>query len=621
MCGICGFSGKIEKSESILENMMEKIKHRGPDDCGRFLSEDMSIGYRRLNIIDSDGASQPIYNEDNTLVLAFDGKIYNYISLREELTERGHIFTSDADSEVILHGYEEYGEEWLNRLRGMFSFVIYNTQTRTLFAARDCFGIKPFYYAVLDNEIVFASEIKAILEHPAYNKEINETALENYLTFQYSVLEETFFKGIFKLLPAHTLKFSSEDGPVTQRYWTPEFAPLKEASLERIVNAIDTAVADSIEAHKIGDVEIASLLSGGVDSSYVAAQFGERDTLKTFSVGFEYDKYNEVAHAKELAEQLGVKNFDKIISNSEFWNILPKIQYHMDEPMADSSAVALYYATELAGEQVKVAFSGEGADELFGGYNIYKEPLDLKILTDLPRFIRLFLGAIASALPFNIKGKNFFIRGSKSVEERFIGNAMIFSKVEREAIMKNPQGKYSPTSLTSKFYDEVRHLDDITKMQYIDLHFWMPGDILLKVDKMSAANSIELRSPLLDKEIFEMAAKIPVNYKVNQTATKYAFRMASRNVLPEESAARRKLGFPVPIRLWLKEDKYYNIVKEAFESDAAERFFKVDKLMDILDRHRTGKVDYSRKIWTVYTFLVWYKVYFCDMEKNNTEFE
>lgn len=606
MSGFCGFSGKTEDS-TVIERMMEKIKHRGPDGSATFLGESMSIGYRHLGVTDT---VQPIYNENDTLVMCLNGRIYNYKELREELIESGHVFKSDSDAEVIMHGYEEYGDELPRKLRGMFAFAIYDMKEETLFAARDNFGIKPFYYAVLDEELVFASEIKSILEHPAYAKEINELALENYLTFQYSVLEETFFKGIFKLLPAHYLKFSKESGVKLTRYWKAELAPLSEASLESVVDEISEAVAESVEAHKIGNSEIASFLSGGVDSSYMAAQFGECDTLKTLSVGFGHDKYNEVQFAKELAGQLGIENLDKIISDDEYFETFPKTQYYMDEPLADPSVVPLYYVSKLASEHVKVAFSGEGADEFFGGYNIYKEPLDLKILTDLPRFIRLILGAIASALPFNIRGKNFFIRGSKTVEERFIGNAYIFSQPEREAILKNPQGKFSPTSLTGKFYDEVRHLDDVTKMQYIDMNFWAVGDILLKVDRMSMANSIEVRTPFLDKEVLEVAAKIPVNYKVNQTATKYAFRMAAKKVLPEESTSRRKLGFPVPIRVWLSEDKYYNIVKEAFVSEAAKEFFKTDKLMDILDKHKSGKADYSRKIWTVYTFLVWHKEYF-----------
>jgi len=610
MSGFCGFSGNIDNSELVLKNMMDKIKHRGPDGETRFVYDGFAMGYRHLNISHGENKVEPIYNEGKDYAVVLNGRIYNAENLRDELTKCGHEFKNGSDAELLIRGYIEYGAELVNKLRGMFAFVIYNTQDGRLFAARDHFGAKPFYYTVLDGELVFASEIKAILEHPAYVKEINELALENYLTFQYSVLEETFFKGIFRLLPAHYMMFERGGEVAANRYWKAEFAPLKEAPLQRVIGEIEDAVAESVEAHKVGGCEIASLLSGGVDSSYIAAQFGERETLKTFSVGFAHDKYSEVEHAKELAAQLGIANFDKIITDEEYWETFPLTQYFMDEPLADPSVVPLFYVSKLASEHVKVSFSGEGADELFGGYNIYKEPLDLKILTDLPRFIRLFLGAVAQATPFAFKGKNFFIRGAKTVEERFVGNAYIFSQTEREAILRNPQGKFSPTSLTGKFYDEVQHLDDVTKMQYIDINFWAAGDILLKVDRMSMANSVEIRTPFLDKEVFGVAATVPMNYKVNQAATKYAFRMASKNVLPEESASRRKLGFPVPIRVWLREEKYYNLVKDAFNSAAAEQFFKSDKLMDILEAHKSGKADYSRKIWTVYTFLVWHRVYF-----------
>ena len=606
MCGLCGFSGQVADREIIIKNMMNKIVHRGPDSEGVYTDENMSIGYRRLSIIDLAGGDQPMYNEDRTMVLAFNGEIYNYQTLREELIEKGHVFNSKSDSEVILHGYEEYGDEVVNKLRGMFAFVVYNTITNEFFAARDYFGIKPFYYAVVDGQLVFGSEIKSILEYPAYKKEVNEIALENYLTFQYSVLEETFFKGIYKLMPSHWLKFSNGIAEV-KRYWQPEFNAPETASLEGVIKEVDNVMEDSINMHKISDVEVGSFLSSGVDSSFVAASFkGD----KTFTVGFDYDKYNEIEYAKELSESIGIDNYNKTITTEEYWNILPTVQYHMDEPLADASAVALYFVSQLASKHVKVALSGEGADEFFGGYNIYKEPLDLKILTDLPRGLRLFLGKVASLIPFHVKGKNFFIRGSKDVEERFIGNAFIFSKGEREAVLKNPSGKYSPTELTRPFYKKASHLDDTTKMQYIDIHFWLIGDILLKADKMSMANSLEVRVPFLDKEVFNVASRIPTNYKVNQTATKYAFRMAAKKVLPEDTASRRKLGFPIPIRIWLKEDKYFSVVKDAFESEAAAKFFNTAKLVDILERHKNGKADYSRKIWVVYMFLVWYKVYF-----------
>ncbi len=608
MCGLCGFT-RHEKEDfhgSALNNMMDKIIHRGPDSEGTYEGENIMLGFRRLSIIDLDEGSQPIYNEDRTKVIVFNGEIYNYQSLRAEMIEKGHIFSTNSDTEVLIHLYEEYGTGLLNHIRGMFAFAIYDMEKDELFCARDFFGIKPFYYALCNGELVFASEIKSILEYPGIKKEVNTLALENYLTFQYSVLEETFFKGIYKLMPSHYLIFK-ENQLEKIRYFQPEFTPDKALSLTEAIDAIDKGVEESIKMHKISDVEVGSFLSSGVDSSYVAACFkGD----KTFTVGFDYDNYNEIEYAKSLSEKVGIENYSKTITTEEFWDVLPKVQYQMDEPLADAAAIALYFVSQMASQHVKVALSGEGADEFFGGYNIYKEPIDLKILTDLPMPIRRLLGKIASKIPFKIKGKNFFIRGSKTVEERFIGNANVFSKKEREAILKDPAGKFDPMEITGPLYEKIKNYDDITKMQYIDIHLWLIGDILLKADKMSMAHSLEVRVPYLDKEIFKIASKIPVNYRVNKTATKYAFRMAAKRHLPEDVANKKKLGFPVPIRIWLKEDKYYHIVKAEFESENAELFFNKEKLSALLDGHRAGKADNSRKIWTVFMFLIWYRAYF-----------
>lgn len=608
MCGLCGFT-RHEKEDfhgSALNNMMDKIIHRGPDSEGTYEGENIMLGFRRLSIIDLDEGSQPIYNEDRTKVIVFNGEIYNYQSLRAEMIEKDHVFSTNSDTEVLIHLYEEYGTGLLNHIRGMFAFAIYDMEKDELFCARDFFGIKPFYYALCNGELVFASEIKSILEYPGIKKEVNTLALENYLTFQYSVLEETFFKGIYKLMPSHYLIFK-ENQLEKIRYFQPEFTPDKALSLTEAIDAIDKGVEESIKMHKISDVEVGSFLSSGVDSSYVAACFkGD----KTFTVGFDYDNYNEIEYAKSLSEKVGIENYSKTITTEEFWDVLPKVQYQMDEPLADAAAIALYFVSQMASQHVKVALSGEGADEFFGGYNIYKEPIDLKILTDLPMPIRRFLGKIASKIPFKIKGKNFFIRGSKTVEERFIGNANVFSKSEREAILKDPAGKFDPMEITGPLYEKIKNYDDITKMQYIDIHLWLIGDILLKADKMSMAHSLEVRVPYLDKEIFKIASKIPVNYRVNKTATKYAFRMAAKRHLPEDVANKKKLGFPVPIRIWLKEDKYYHIVKAEFESENAELFFNKEKLSALLDGHRAGKADNSRKIWTVFMFLIWYRAYF-----------
>ena len=611
MCGFAGFTGYLENGKDVLTDMMNKIVHRGPDSAGQYIDDKAYMGFRRLSIIDLDNGSQPMFNEDRKIVITFNGEIYNHMELREELIAKGHIFANNSDTEVLIHAYEEYGKDMLNRLRGMFAFVIWDSEKETIFAARDFFGIKPFYYTVTDDgHLIYASEIKSILAHPSYKKEVNPVALENYLTFQYSVLEETFFKGIFKLMPAHCMTYDVKNGMLNiERYWEPVFEPDNSKSLDEWVNEIDDAMHDSVKHHKISDVEVGSFLSSGVDSSYVAATFNGD---KTFTVGFDYEKYNEINYAKALSDKIKIDNYSKLVSSEEYWDAIPKIQYHMDEPLADPAAIALYFVSQTAAKHVKVSLSGEGADEFFGGYNIYHEPFDLNGFQKLPLGLRKGLASAAAAIPFKFKGKNYLVRASKSLEERFIGNAFMFNEAEREKILKNPTGKYPHTELTKPYYDKVKDLDDVTRMQYIDINFWLIGDILLKADKMSMAHSLEVRVPFLDKKVFDVARHIPTEYKVNQHNTKYAMRMAAHRYLPDMVAEKKKLGFPVPIRIWIKDEKYYNMIKKAFTSDAANEFFNTDILVQYLDEHKEGKADNSRKIWTVYMFLVWYNDFFGD---------
>ncbi len=604
MCGLIGFTGGGADNAALVKKMADKIVHRGPDSFGSYTDENITLGFRRLSIIDLSEGDQPIFNEDKSLVVVMNGELYNYKSIREELIAKGHVFGTNSDTECLVHLYEEYGTDMLSRLRGMFAFIIYDKKDNSVFCARDFFGIKPVYYSFTGGNLYIASEIKALLEHDAIKKELNEDALENYLTFQYSVLEETFFKGIFKLMPAHYMIF--KDGSlVKKRYWHAEFDP-QNSTLEDATDAIEHALLDSVEAHKVADVEVGSFLSSGVDSSFVAATFkGD----KTFTVGFDYDNYNEIGYAKAHSEAVGIQNYSKTITTEEYWDAIPHVQYHMDEPLADASCVALYFVSKEASKHVKVVLSGEGADELFGGYNIYREPLDIKLLTDLPMPIRRFLGAAAKRIPFSFKGKNLLIRASKTIEERFIGNANVFSVEDRTDILKNSK-KTSPMQITGTYYEKVKHKDDITKMQYLDVHLWMVGDILLKADKMSMAHSLEVRVPFLDKEVFKVASKLRTDFRTNRNMTKYAFRLTAKKFMPDDVAQKKKLGFPVPIRIWLKEDKYYDKVKEKFTSKAADRYFNTDKLVGLLEVHRSGKKDLSRKIWAVYIFLVWYDRYF-----------
>ena len=607
MCGFCGFTGKVENREQVIENMMEKIIYRGPDSKGSHVDDDIALGFRRLSIIDLADGTQPIYNEDGTKVIVFNGEIYNYQGIREDLLKKGHVFKTKTDTEVILHGYEEYGADVLNKFRGMFGIAIWDLVSKELFIARDFFGNKPMYYTQIGNDLIFGSEIKCILTHPNVKKELNESALQNYLSFQYGVPNETFFKNVYCLQPGHYLKFKDGKLEIT-RYWKPEFMVNDSWEEDRLVEEIDKVFKESVEAHKISDVEVGCFLSSGVDSSYVATQFKGQ---KSFTVGFNYNKYNEIDYAKELAEEIGQDHYFKRIEDDEFWEIVPKVQYYMDQPHADPSCVALYYVCKIASEHVKVVLSGEGADELFGGYRIYHEPYSLRYSKILPRFVWKGIAGILNAIPKEFPGKSYANRASKTLEERFIGNANLFSDKEKRKILKNTDGMKKPEEITKPFYDDTKGMDDVTRMQYIDINLWMIGDILLKADRMSMANSLELRVPFLDKEVWNLARTIPAKYKVTKDGkTKVAMRKAALKNMPEKVASRKKLGCPVPTREWLKQEKYYNIVKKEFKSETAKKYFVTEEIVKLLDEHIQLKKDNSRKIWTIYVFLIWYKQFF-----------
>ena len=612
MCGICGFTGEVIDRNETIHKMTEVITHRGPDSDGFFLDDRISMGFRRLSIIDLEAGSQPIYNEDKSLVLTFNGEIYNYRDLRKELIEAGHKFYTETDSETLIHGFEEWGTDLLNKLRGMFGFAIYNKKDGSVFIARDFFGIKPMHYTLIYGELVYGSEIKSILCHPKFVKKFNTRALDTYLSFQYAVPPETFFEGVYCLLPGHYMWY--RDGKVeTTRYFEARFNPDESLTEEQAVDEIEKVFENSVNAHKIADVEVGCFLSSGVDSSYVSTYFADQ---KTFTVGFDFGlKYNEISWAQRLSEKIGVEHHTKIIGSEEFWDAVPKVQYHMDQPLADPSCIALYFVSKLASEYVKVVLSGEGADELFGGYTVYNDPRVFKVYqTIVPYCVRRGIYKLVSKLP-DIKGRDYLMRATHPLEERFIGNAFMYNMKEKQEILKDPSIATRPQDITKKFYDRVKDYDDVTKMQYLDINLWMVGDILLKADRMSMANSLELRVPFLDKEVFKVASKLPTRLRVNKHNTKYAMRKAAQRHMPEETAEKEKLGFPVPTRVWLRDEKYYNVVKDMFNSDISKKFFKPEQLIAWLDEHYSGKEDNSRKVWTIYVFLVWYKIYFGEDEK------
>jgi len=602
MCGFVGFVDKSKNKKKIIKDMADIIVHRGPDSDGYYVGDNCALGFRRLSIIDLAGGTQPIYNEKNDMVIVFNGEIYNYREIREELLNEGHVFKTESDTEVLIHGYEEWKEKLLDKLRGMFAFVIYDIKDNCLFGARDFYGIKPLYYYLDNEEFMFGSEIKSFLGHPNFKKEFNRDMLKQYLTFQYSVSEESFFKNVYKLRPGHYFKYKNDKLEV-KKYYEIDLTSDNTKSLEEWKDIIRRELSESIKYHKVSDVEVGSFLSSGVDSSIIATL---SDVDKTFTVGYDNKKYSEIDYAKDLSRIIGVKNISKKISKKEYFDKFSSIQYYMDEPLADPSAVALYFVANVASKHVKVALSGEGADEIFGGYNIYHEPYSVSWYNKIPYFIRRGIGILVYPMR-NYTGFNFLVRRSKKLEDRYVGNAFIFDSKDADKIL-NYSDKRTFKEITRSYYEKANKYDDVAKMQYIDFNFWLIGDILLKADKMSMANSLEVRVPFLDRQLINSVISMPSEYKIVGNETKYAFRQVCKETLDSKWANKKKLGFPVPIREWIKEEDIYNNIYDMFSS--ADEFFKTDKIIKLLEEHKNGKRDNSRKIWTIYSLLVWYQEYF-----------
>ena len=602
MCGIAGFISPARADAAALVPMLARIAHRGPDGQGTFVEGPAALGHCRLAIIDLQGGAQPLYSEDKNFVVVFNGEIYNYRELTAELTALGHTFATRTDTEVLLHGWEQWGRELLPRLRGMFAFALWDRRAQVLFCARDMFGIKPLYYCrCADGTLLFASEIKAFLDHPSFEKQLNTAQLPLYLSCQYSPGRDTFFAGVQKLLPGHFLEFS--EGIVrTTRWVQPAFLP---GDTPPAPDELEAVLRQSAEAHKIADVEVAGFLSGGVDSAYLTAL---ARPARTYTISYAEPKYDESFPARALARNLGLRNRVRCISPGEFWDAVPAVQYHMDEPMADAAAVALYFLNREAARDVKVVLSGEGADELFGGYNIYRDPFTARWYNRLPPWLRGGLGAAASLLPPG-PGVNFLVRRGLSLEERYFGPTALLTEREKRRLLPGYEGDGDPVCLTESSWDMTEDQDPVTRMQQVDLQLWLAGDILLKADKMSMAHSLELRVPYLDKVVFALAAALPAAAKANARMTKIALRQAAARTLPPAAAARKKLGFPVPVRDWLRQEPYTSRVRAVFSRPAAGEFFNVRLLHTMLNHHLHGG-DCWRQIWCVYSFLIWYEQFF-----------
>lgn len=616
---MCGFVGFIDENDqtydhrAVIVAMADAIAHRGPDSEGYFEDGRAALGFRRLAIIDLAGANQPLYNENRSLVLVFNGEIYNYWELRRQLIAAGHAFSTQGDAEVVLHGFERWGAGVLDRLRGMFAFALYDTATGELFCARDAFGIKPLYYAAEGDRILFGSEIKGLLAHPHARRSLNEQRLAHWLCMEYLPDEETLFEGVRKLPAGHWLRWRNGRAECG-RWFVPRFAPDAGRSLEESAEAIEAALRESVTAHAIADVDVGCFLSAGVDSSLVAREAARIMEARTFTIGWGEGRFSELEAAATFARATGLPNEGRILDAEQFFASMAAVQYAMDEPLPNPSAVPLYHLCAMAAESVKVVLSGEGADELFGGYPYYQECLAFAPYMTVPAPARRALAAAARRLPEGTHGRRFLMRGAHPLPERYIRLEYNFPWAEALDLLAPELGARcaaapTPWELAAPLFAESE-ADEITAMQTADILTWMQQDILLKADKMSMASSLELRVPFLDREVFALASTLPASQRVGRRETKIALRAAAARTLPQATAAMPKQGFVTPLAQWLQEEPWHSQVREVLNSERARRFFRTDRLNALLDEHQCGPRSHMKKIWSAYCFLIWHEQYF-----------
>lgn len=605
MCGIVGFLNKNNQDENskIIKKMNDAIFHRGPDDEGFFVDQKVALGMRRLSIIDIDKGHQPIWNKDKTKCIFFNGEIYNYKELRKNLLTE-YSFETESDTETILALYEKYKEETPSMLRGMFVFCIYDTQNNELFIARDHFGIKPFYYFKTEDKIMsFGSEIKSILLDPRYNKTINSDAIYYYLQYQYNPLDETFFKDIYKLNPGYFIRINTNNYEFEiQKYFEYKFKPNQDLKLEDAKNEIRDLLNDSVEHHAISDVPVGAFLSGGVDSSINATLLSKHldKKIETFTIGSE--QINEFTSARLTSDKIQSNHNEKTVTKEEYFNALKKVVFHFDEPVADPSAILLYLLSKEASKKVKVVLSGEGADEFFGGYKIYYEYYDRKKLDVIPKFIRENILRHLAFSKLRFYGKNYLIRYFIPLNNRYIGNANLYKKSEMDVIWVGKKEK-NDFNLNDT-YKKASTYTEPTQMQYVDINTWLVNDILAKADKMSMANSLELRVPFLDIEVAKYASQLTDELKFNNRQTKYALREAFKGIVPSKTYKKAKLGFPTELGYWINEDLDL-IFRTLKESKHIIQYIKIEEL----DRLQGQKDKEYRKIFALYMLELWHNVF------------
>lgn len=623
MSGFAGFTTEFTDCTNaavILEEMLQTMVHRGPASEFRYAGPGICAGIRSFY---EQKCTSPIVH--NNLAVFFDGEIYNKKELQLEVQASENVSNNTDNtrlhSKTIADEYAEiscedliaalyscYGEKFVKKLRGMFALVIYDIDSGIVFGARDPFGMKPFYYAPIGNDLVFSSEIKAILKYPAYAPSFNDKALETYLSFQCSVLEETFFKGIYKLMPAHTFTFKSGHLE-TKCYWKPTFNPAAAAnkSIEDCAAEINSALSKSVDAHKCTQCETGSFLAAGVDSNYVTALLGAD---KGFSVSFDYDKCDDVDYTNTLADILKVDNYSTHITTKQCWDAIPHIISSLEEPLGDISAIPQYFAYKNASNYVSVTLSGEGADELFGGCSIYSENIKQDNKKDAKSIIKNAILTCSKSLSDKKASYDYTKHRKLPLQMRYTGTNSGFTADELEKLLVRPSYCNNIYGATRSCYNNLPPTDDVTKMQYIDINFRLVNNNLLIADKLGMANSLEVRMPYLDYDVYKVASTLPSEYKVSSVNNKLALRIAAQQYLPEAVTRPKPAKRSTPIGAWIRNEKYYNEIKDLFTSDTSKKYFKTDVLMRYLNDHKAYKADYSGKIWTVYMFLLWYRIYF-----------
>ncbi|MDQ3155071.1 MAG: asparagine synthase (glutamine-hydrolyzing) [Actinomycetota bacterium] len=623
MCGLLGLvtaSGDAADRVTAVSGALGCARHRGPDETGTWHDDDVVLGFNRLSIIDLEHSHQPLHwgppESPDRYTIVFNGEIYNYLELRVELQrDHGVSFATQGDTEVIVAAHHHLGPAAVGRLRGMFAYLIWDAERREAVGARDPFGIKPLFVAHGPGGVAFASEKKCLLTlAPGLGVplEVDTRALQHYLTLQYVPEPATLNTGITRIESGTSFTVVPGSAPRPHRYFSAEFHPepvRSAADSARLHARITDVLRDSVAKHLRADVTVGAFLSGGIDSTAIAALAKEHNPdLITFTTGFEREGYSEVDVAAESAAAIGVAHVVRTVSPQEMMDTLPLIVWYLDDPVADPALVPLWFIAREARRHVKVVLSGEGADELFGGYTIYREPLSLAAFEKVPGGLRRALGRLSARIPDGVRGKDLLRRGALALEQRYYGNARIFRDDQLRAVLRGHDPAISHADLTAEHYASSAAWDPVTRMQHVDLFTWLRGDILVKADKMTMANSLELRVPFLDPEVFRVAATIPLSEKVTRETTKHALRRALRDIVPSHVLNRRKLGFPVPIRHWLR-DELHDWAREIITSSGTDEFLDTDAVLRMLEEHRTGPLDHSRRIWALLVFMLWHGIF------------